>query len=411
MAIQIGKPLISHDQNFIHLTSIQSVSLGLPVIFIGRFLTTQYSAGTAICSILIGNFILWLIAISIISMAFEERKNAIENVKTYLGKYGAMLMWVILIVSFLNWFVLQINFTLPTLRTYFNIDLSSNLVRLGAGIGFLTALLAIGGIRLIKWITLVSLPPIFCYYLYATVKSDYSFSSLGGWGLSIPAIITAILTLLPGVINYPTFFRHSKNKADSYLAITLMTVLISFFEIATIWMQFTKEPGSEFSFFAISTLVFLLWSLICTNLVNIYFASACWESIFPQFEGAKGYAIIGLIGTAAYTFIQIYTPILFLENLANCYLASLGIVLLIAFLVRLMVRHRPRPFEKGVNSFCWLVGCITATILTVQDTQNNNQTILYGMGACVVTFLVILFIEENAWAIQNLWKQKNLAGE
>lgn len=394
---------IEHNQNYLHLASIQSVSLGLGVIAIGKLLAEQYGTGISICSILVGNLILWLIAITIISMAFEHRSNSIQNVSNYLGKYGALFMWGTLIIAFLNWFVFQINTTLPSIETYFTITNPNTLLRLGAGLGFLTALISCGGITLIKKVTVTSLPIILGYYIYAISQTDYSFSAIDHWGLSLPAIITTVSVLLPGVVNLPTFFRHAQSKVNCYLALTIMTILISFFEISTIWMKFTYTGNYILS---ILTLCFIVFTLICTNLLNIYFASACWEGFIPQFEGAKGYAITGLLGTVAYTFIQISSPLIFLGNLTNSFIASLGIVLLIAFLMQLIIKHRPRPLEKLINSFCWLIGCIVSTILTIQDATDSVTPLLAGITASAAAFVCILFVEENVWAIRKVLANK-----
>ncbi len=397
---------ISHDQSYIHLASIQSASLGLPAVVLGQQLTQQYGAGIAICSILVGNLILWAISMSIISMAIVDRTNAVQNVRNYLGKYGALFMTVILMIAFLDWFVLQINSSIPSIGNYFDLKQGDILVRTGAGIGFVTALFAIGGIRFIKWASVASLPGLFCYYAYSIFQSSHSAFPSVNWGFSMPAIIATVLTLLPGAINLPTFFRHARSRADCYLALTIMMMLISFFEISTIWMNLSGDSimtymRSEHPFYSFFTLVFVILTLILTNLLNIYFASACWETFIPRFEGAKGYAIIGLIGTASYTFIQIYAPVRFVENLANCYIASLGAVLLISFLIRIIVRHRPRAFEQGINGFCWLVGCATSTALLIQESSNAHP-LLIGIAASILVFLLIIFIEETIWSISNI---------
>ena len=381
----------------------------MPAIIIGSQLAKQYGAGTAICSIFLGNLILWLVGVAIISMAIEDRVNAIENVKRYLGRSGALCMGLVLIIAFLSWFVLYINATTPSIGKYFAIDHGASSVRLGVGLGFFTTLLSIGGIRCIKWITVASFPGVFAYYLYSVLRSEFSITSIEAWGISLPAMITTIMALLPGFVNLPTFFRHAQSRADCYLALTGMTFLISLFEISSIWMEFDPfqnlNIGSEHPLFSLITLLFIVLTLICTNLVNIYFASACWESFVPRFEGAKGYAIVGLIGTAGYTFIQIYSPLRFLEDLANCYIASLGIVLLIAFLVRIIIRHRPRQWEKRINGLCWFIGCLMATLSMIRTAHDDTGPLLIGVGSSAFMFLIILFIEETIWSTKKILSQ------
>lgn len=407
MSLQETNIRVTHDQKWFQLGTILSTPFSLPMIIIGNQLGAQYGAGTAICSILVGNLLLWLIGMAVISMAAEDRSNAIGNVKSYLGKYGAVFMWLILMISILNWFMHQINAVIPSIGTYFGKESNGTLVRLGAGLGFFTTLLSVGGIRFLKWVTLISFPFIFFYYVFAIIQSDYSISHIDVWGLSTPAIISTIIVLLPGMVNLPTLFRHARSKADSYLGLTIMTLLISFYEISTLWMKFTENwdivfLGSTYSFFAIATLTFIVLTLIYINLINIYFASACWETYVPRFEGAKGYAITGLMGTAAYTFIQINTPILFIADLTNCYIGNLGIVLMIAFLVRMIVRHRPRPFEKLLNGISWFIGCIVSTLLVVKDMQDLTHPLLMGVATSALVFLCIIFIEEAIWSANKI---------
>ncbi|MBI3508796.1 MAG: hypothetical protein HY069_04115, partial [Chlamydiia bacterium] len=248
---------VVHDQNYIQLASIQSVSLGLPASTVGWILAEQHGPSVAICSILVGNLMLWLIAMAIISMAFEGRSNAIENARSYLGKYGAFFMAFVLLLAFLNWYVLQINASVPLIGRYFQIEDRASIVRIGVGLGFLTALLSVDGIRIIKWATTATLPAILAYYVYAMIESNVVSHPLPSWGLSLSAILYAILIFLPGIVNLPTFFRHAKTRANGYLALTLMTLLISFFEIAPIWMRFN---GSELELFGFSSVAFIAWT-------------------------------------------------------------------------------------------------------------------------------------------------------
>lgn len=413
--VRSSRALQSHDQNFWQLGSIQSVGLGLPGIFYIENLAKEYGAGSTVLSIIIGNLILWLIGMVVISMVSQNRINAIENIKSYIGKFGGLIAALVFMFAFINWYGLQIYSSISDLESIFDISSEhqkSILIRLGAGLGLLTALLASGGIRIIKWIACLSLPILFIYYLSAIVISDYSVAFAGTWGFSFSGILACVVLQLPGMVNLPTFFRHSRSRADSYLALTYFTIFIIFFEIASIWLGFSHfmniSSASLFShsivFHLIAVSIFVVLLLICNNLLNIYFASACWESIIPRFGGPKGFAIIGLVGTAIYTFIQISTTMLFLVNLANSYIINLGIVLLIAFLVRIVVRHRPREFEKIINGASWVVGCVTATILEVQNPDHNVSSLLSGVGASALFFLCIIFIEETVWAAKKIMR-------
>jgi purine-cytosine permease-like protein len=401
--------LIHRDQKWYHLSTILSGSLPFPVIIVGNQVAAKYGAGTAICSILVGNLILWLIGICVMSMTMRDRSNAIQNVKSYLGKYGAIAMWLILMSAILNWFARQIAESAPSIALYFSGQSTSAIVRIGAAFGLFTTLLATGGIRLIKIAVASSFPFIFCYYLFAIFRSNFSISQIEGFSLSLPAIIMTISTLVPGIINLPTLFRHASSKEDCFLGLSLLMILISFFEISTIWMKFSNPyftpTGSINSLFSIATLLFLVLTLIYINLINIYYGSACWETYVPRFEGPKGYAVIGLMGTAVYTFLQIQTPFFYILNLTDCFLASLGVALLIGYLIRIIVQHRPRKFEKAINGFCWLIGCVVSTIFVIQNVKDLSYPLVMGAAGTTMAFLVVIFIEETAWAAKKLIKQ------
>ena len=107
------------NQNFWQLTCIQSASQSIPGILIGGILSRQYGPKTAILSICVGNLILWIIGLGVISIAAKERKNAIENVKGFLGKGSSIVMAIILIVAFLSWYMLEIQSSMATLAPLF----------------------------------------------------------------------------------------------------------------------------------------------------------------------------------------------------------------------------------------------------------------------------------------------------
>lgn len=395
------------NQNYFQLSAIQSTSLGLSIIIIGQQLGTQYGPGTAICSILVANMILWLVAIVMISMVDTAHANAIENVKSYLGKTGGVLIALVLMGAFLNWYAFQINFSLTELGNIFQFEGEAQgglKIRFGAALGLLTALLSIGGIRLLKWVCVVSLPLLIAYHVYAMVASGNKVVLEGSWGLSVSAILFAVMSLLPGVINFPTFFRHAHSKAHAYFALTILTILISFFQVSTIWIRFTMEPGNiERDFYLTLMPVFVILILTTCNLLNIYLASACWETIVPRFSGAKGFAIIGLLGTLTYTFVQISQPVQLFQDLTNAYIADLGSVLLMAFLVKLIVKHRTRPLEKRINLIAWILGCIVATIYEVFHLLQGLEALIAGVNASILFYLCVIFLEETVWAVRKKW--------
>ena len=341
-------------------------------------------------------------------MASQERTNAIQNVKNYIGKPIAIIAAVVLIGAFIIWYMEVINTTVNALNAIFpsSTDQTRFSVRTGAVFGLVTSLLAIGGIRLIKWVCTLFFPFLILSILYLQFTSNVETNIKSTFGFSFFAIISVVAITLPGFINLPTFFRHSRSKSDSFLALSLITLFDIIFQSSSIFIGISTPndiyvlfSGNQFDLSLILSFIFI--SMICLNMVNIYFSSAALETILPHASSSKEYALVGLIGTAAYTFFQISSPMIFLENLADNFIASLGIILLLTFLVRIIVRHRPRPFEKLISCFCWFAGCITATIAQIHS-QDGSHSLVAGICASILSFLVIIFIEETIWSIRHL---------
>jgi hypothetical protein len=73
-----------------------------------------------------------------------------------------------------------------------------------------------------------------------------------------------------------------------------------------------------------------------------------------------------------------------------------------AFLVRIIVRHRPRVFEKAINGFCWFVGCLAGTLKIAKNMHDGIDPLLIGVASSALVFLFIIFIEETVWAARKI---------
>jgi len=125
---------------------------------------------------------------------------------------------------------------------------------------------------------------------------------------------------------------------------------------------------------------------------------------FKHKQGSKGYAFIGLLGTMIFVFFQSSTFIAFLENLGTVCIANLGAILLVSYILKMIVHHRPRYIDKLSNSICWFLGCLTAVILLRLDPSNVAKATLAGISVSLVAFCIIMFIEEMTWSVHNLPK-------
>jgi hypothetical protein len=393
------------------------VSLGLPVVLLGKELAQNVGPESAICSILVGNLILWLVGLGIISSVSQTSNNAIQNINEYVGRIGGFLFALIMTLAFLSWFAFQIEVTITGVTTLLSPDTSwssSGILCSGIILGLFTALLAIGGIQPIKWITTISFPLLILYNMYVTQIWDI-FSKIGAdFEFSYIGIFATVLIMLPGIINLPTFFRYSRSRADSYLALSIMAIGMTCFECASIAMPFSITGQFVLSeslqgygeVFISSTLLFLIVTCICENLLNIYLASACYEIFIPRFRETKSHVMMGFLGLFIYILTRIFHSdavlAAALASVIECYIAIAGIVLVICMLLRLIVQHRPRTFEKTINLTAWLTGCATVTIMGIQYPGDTTITLLYGISVVGLFFLMVFFIEETFWSIKKV---------
>ncbi len=389
---------MNNSFRFWELTSIQVASIGIPGLILGWQTANQYGVGNAIGAIVIGNLILWLLGLVIVVISAPERINSIANVRVLLGP-GAILAAITLIVAFLFWMIFQMKFSINTLGAVFDIKSSNFATGLGAALGVGVSILAIGGLRFIKNLTVICLPILVIGQLVLLGIGSRNDVTGPYWGVSLAAIISIVLYSLAVTIALPNIFRHSQSLPNSVFSLSLMAIFNSFFQISGIWIDYTKLLiiFQKHSFVPFA-LCFIILITICNMLMNIYYASASWETILPPIKGSNEYALIGLAGTILYLFIP---PITFI-NLICDFIACLALVLLLTSLVQIVIQHRPKTFGKWIGNSSWLVGSIFAIIFNIRQPDETVENLLISLGTCVIFYLIVILIEETAWSVKTI---------
>lgn len=394
-----------HNQNFWQLASIQAASQGIVAILVGENLVRQHGSLVALTSICIGNLLLWLIGLGVISMSAKNRQNLIQVVQEYLGKSGGLSVVVILMSAFIFWYTIELQITAKTLSPVLPSNLKPEFV--GLGLGILISLISIGGIRLIKWISVVSVPFIFSFIIYKLVIHG-DFSLHGSWGISFSGVILVASLTLPGTVNFPTFFRHSHSRADSILALTLTIVCYIAFQSVSVFFVVNSPYDFLMGDFDLLgsvygkaiPVLFVLTTLICLNLVNIYFASAGLEILCPKFPVAKGYLLIGLLGSFVFLIIKRMEWVLTAENIVNSFIINVGVVLLLSYFVKIFSGRKILQSGRTINYICWVIGCVSVVVAQNFYPGNSNRVFLSGVWATFLSFVFIFFVKEIAYNIR-----------
>ncbi len=400
------KSLTDIRQKFWQLAMIQGSSMGLPVLVSGSLFSKSNSLGTIITSIIIGNMILWVIGLVMVLMT-SKHESALQNVSNYLGKKTMYAAGIVFALAFIGWYGIQISSAVEYF-VYVKELSDAQKLKIGLALGAFTALLSMGGIRLIKWIACLCFFPFVAFFIFLLIKfQNSSFSMLMDWEPRLKIVLTVVFSLLPGVINLPTFFRHAQSKAHAVGGLSMTIFIYCIFE--TLFVFLGIDSIRDFSTTLQNPLLltfFLVLSLICTNLLNIYFASATWEVALSHYSGAKGNAISGLIGTLLFCVLQGEKPMLIVNTIFNSFIASLGVVLLIMFSIRSLVFHRSRAYEKKVGTLSWWVGCICSFLMVMFNPSSGLKAVSWGMAASLLSFILVAFFEETTWSIKALLKKK-----
>ncbi len=383
--------------NFWQLGCIAGAALGLPGMLVGGQLAHQYGAGTALISICTGNLILWLLGMGLISIA--KTRNAIENIRNSLGNRTGIAAALMLTIAFIIWYSVQINGASLVVSGFFQND---SLLKIGVGLGLFIAVLGMGGILLIRWVCVVCIPllVILSFGLIGFSDSDVKWN--GTFSLSMSGIFFVILMWLPGILNLPMIFRHAKNKYMAMQGLAVMTLFHMFFQstmiLTGIWdLQTDFWRGN--SFYHLLLLCFGMISYVCVNLVNIYWASTGIEMIAPKARGSRDYFVVGLMGTAIFIFVQIFSKqfeieatMLFLQILAWSFMGNLAIVLSVNLLVK-FINHDKSPIIGRVwSNFAWILGCMVTAYVQFHSPSRPEQAFVSGIGAVLIVFIFFGYV-------------------
>lgn len=405
--------------NYWHLGSILGSSLGLPAIIIGGHVSSLYGVEAGITSVFIGNIVLWAIGMGIISMGKSEN-HTIQNVINYLGRGGGVLVSVVVIISFLSWYAIQLigaEKSLTSVSSISKVWSKSFAVNVGIPLGLICSFMSAWNIRLIKWLCTVALPILLGYMIFKTIElSVISPVTLNGaWIVSFPGILFIIMSWLPGTINLSTFFRHARSVEDKVLGLSLMTLFHIIFQLAAIFCSLDSLSSIfvdiHSSFQQALAIGFVVLSFFCINLVNIYFASVGWETFIKGPSNVLNYIATGFAGTIFYLFLPGAQWSTQLEVSIASFITALGLTLLLMFIMRDIVKPDfplNDRLEKLFATLCWLVGCFVS-IISQFFSSDSSYPIIFGGVSTIVSFLIIIFFQNTIESVKKIIKKEEIS--
>jgi cytosine permease len=288
---------------------LASIEIGgaicLPVILIGHTLCMKYGFVSALIAILAGNLFLFAIALFSARLSVEKRYTTPEMAEQHFGPRGVRLFALILMLTKLGWFAIQLTMMSESIRTTFG--LSIPLSALNIGLGCLIVLVALFGLRAIGLLSSASLPMMVGTMLLALYfGAQRPFTILPSQGLGIEAISVAIAAAITAVLDMPTYFRFAKSPKDAYIAVgSLFLLALPLIETVGVLLasfhpgksMVTTLLGTSFLWNCWVTLFFILagWT---TNNTNLYSANICFGALLKHLPEPKRIALLGTFGIA-----------------------------------------------------------------------------------------------------------------
>jgi cytosine permease len=295
------------QQNSYQLSAIQLAggNWGMPVMGVAVNLYLSVGFGLTVSSILIGNLFILVAYYFFVKMSSSTRINAVQNVERHLGKVSGRFFAFVILITMIGWLAVGLqrlaegldglSFSLPGVNINIIVGCVASIVLL-FGIKGLRVLMSI-----IAPVILVGL--LLCFVLVGA-KSGYTINApLIPRTFTLSGLIPIIIVLLDSVIEYPTFYRHSRSLRHSITSLMIVFIGTCAAQILIIFIgqgdeisRTTLISAQMFDQPVLSSLAIalLILSTLGASAWNIYAASVGWESLFPQFKDRTEYAVIGL---------------------------------------------------------------------------------------------------------------------
>lgn len=404
--VQHLNPLTDTNQSWWELVAIQFAGwMGIPVLATSILILEQNSFLGAILTIIVGNAVMWFIRLGIISMSSKNRQSTLDISRIYLGSFGGYFISVLLLVSTFTWYVTQTTIGGNNLTQLLSIHENHQInqfVQMSVLLGIISAFLCMEGIVLLRKLSVFSFPillisffAIFFFLPSHPIHSKTQTISLSGLSLFLA-------TNLGLSSDLPTFFRHGKSWIASIKALTVIQILNLVFGILGLYFGVLVLDNFELNESVLSSgdnilkyslIVFIFFSVICSNVANVYSASVGWEIVAPKaLVGRKEYLILGL----SLTILFILTANLFsvdsLLTASDTALVNLCIILILGYILKTKLKEEPTLYLQLAYFCAW---AFSTTINIIQLSYKQTFSPLATSLLSIFTILSIALITKR----------------
>lgn len=328
--------------NFFTLISIQTgIYVCVSAIMVGYILLTRFGLYAALVSLAVGSLFLWISALILARLSYLRKKVFIDLISDYFGKRGAQICGIAFSISLMGWFAIQLEMISQAMNNF----APQVPVFLGNIVfGILITWNVLRGIKSIGRLADFSMPFLIGTMILIFMRSYHTDIDLNIHAAAIQdyyylgSISFVIAASIGGVIDTPTYFCESKSQKDSYIAVTLVYLII--LPLITIFGMFLglftgkgdfvqaimSLGGSTWQLVMLCFLFFAGWT---TNNGNLYSASLAMAPCF-QLSYKTRTLLLGFMGICLAS-LQIVEHFVEAVSVISIMIGSLGASLLVRF--------------------------------------------------------------------------------
>lgn len=360
-----------------------AIGVDLSAVMLGAELANGMPLNQAILSVCVGSLILAILCTICAIVGASTNLSTSMITKYVFGKYGAQVFSVVLGISLLGWFGVQVGFFATNAHTVLQdaFHLSFNVKALSLIGGLLMMTTAIFGYRAIEKLSVWSVPlllGLMLFTLFLTLKNysiPVSIPKAGGFTFG-SAISLVISIFIVGATVQPDYARWAKSKKDAIIA-TFFGIFIgnSFMIILAILMSKAMGTDDMMKIFialglAIPGILVLTLAQWTTNTTNLYSSSLSFSLIFTKIPKEWLTIILGIISTIL-AVLGIYDQFLSFLNILAIIIAPIGgIYIAEYFFVKTEFQRYDQHLEaKAVvirSNLAWVVGMLITYLTTAQ---------------------------------------------
>ncbi|MFW9875569.1 MAG: hypothetical protein ACFFG0_20900 [Candidatus Thorarchaeota archaeon] len=370
---------------------LASVQLGgvicLPIFFVGYMLAKNYGLTSAILAIIIGNLILLLMACTVVFFSAEHRKSTAQYAVDLFGSKGKCLFTGIIVLSMIAWFAIQLNILALSLQSLLKNSLfSSNLL-----IGLLITLVGTKGVRALTMLASISMPVLIFTIGYAIFQVSDSNIIVSNDTVVFSGISMIIATAIAAIIDLPTFFRTTKGKKDSIIAVCILFgIALPLIEGVGVYL-FMHNQGENFVEILMGAssshmwkgwiALFLLLAGWTTNSANLYSASVSFEVIASKLSMPLRVIFIGITGTLISCFNILDNMAIVLDGM-GIILGSIGAIMIIHFISKGAVNRNMNFIALALGIIGGIFSVMGYSITGIHVLDSFLFALIFAAGNC-----------------------------